>query len=201
MSYEEMRKEFFHDFIIATAKARVTYRSLRSEMHKRHQQHAVETITWKSPLHNTWMTFYDISNNNVDCLHVCITMDHGNLLRTLYPIAPDENNDIFLAEYNTHFYKRYNERLQLNLPKPSLIVKHYFKKNIKPEGSTRLSRTDDKETFKIFMPVTGGVMLGYQYSDKKWLEGKTFISNEMLRGSQVEVVEFLKNYKLDDSGK
>jgi hypothetical protein len=105
MSYDEMRKEFLHDHHIAQVKSAHDYKRLLFDLHKRHQTHAVETVTWKSHLHNTWMSFYLFHEIGVNCLHVCITMDHGNLLKTLIGIEPT-STDIFIGEYNIHFFKR-----------------------------------------------------------------------------------------------
>src|SRR6187431_2978182 len=109
MTYDEMRKEFIHDLHIASAKAQHTFRGLLFSMHKRHQKHAVETVTWKSALHNTWMSVYNLDPLGADMMHVCITMDHGNLLKTLHSMNFSTEEKPFIAEFNIHFFKRYNE--------------------------------------------------------------------------------------------
>lgn len=199
MTNEQVRKEFLHDFNMLEDRAIGVYPLLRSAMHKRNQNHATETKLWKSPLHNTWMSFYRMDGPDTGVMHVCITMDHRNLLKSLTLMGEGTVADHYIAEYNIHFYKRYNERMKLNLPKPMLIVKHYFKHNFDSDAFTELSATDHPMVHKIFVPVNGGALLGFRYLDKKWFDMKTFVSNEMLRESQLEMVEYLKEYKLESS--
>jgi hypothetical protein len=67
---------------------------------------------------------------------------------------------------------------------------------MRSQNRVELLGTEEADTYKVFLPVAGGVLLGYQYTSKKWIEAKTFISDEMLGTNQVEKVEFLKGYKL-----
>ena len=86
------------------------------------------------------------------------------------------HKDMTVNFYSGHFFKRYNERLTLDLPKSIDKMKHYFfsaldkKMKFFPDGR-----------FQAELPM--GIGFGYRCTPY-WNEFKTFITNDMLKGNQ-----------------
>jgi hypothetical protein len=199
MTHEEVRKEFLHDWHRATAKANNSFTGLLMNLHRRKMQHAVETVIWKTPSNNRWMMIYFLDGKNSTCAHVCLTLDHGGFLKTLSPVTDMRHpGETFIAEYNIHFYKRYNERLKLGLTRTEKIVKHFFRYNSVMDGWSKMGNTESENKLNLFMPVKGGVALGFAYDTFRFIEMKTFVSDEMLRESQMETAEYLRHYNEKD---
>ena len=93
-----------------------------------------------------------------------------------------------------HFFSRYNERQQLNLPDTLSAVKHFFNNN---EGFNTLFRQLKKEaapkgTTFVESVCDLGLALGLYYLDTKHIIYKTFISKHLLTKSQRLIEEELK---------
>lgn len=198
MTPEEVRKEFLHDLHRAKAKSANTFNQLLTDLRRRKQQHAIETIIWKSPSYNRWMMIYNLNGRDTYCIHICLTLDRGGFLKTLAPTSSIRHTEMYITECNIHFFKRYNERLKLGLTKPEQIVKHYFKHDTGNTKWSHIKHVENESKLNLFMPVNGGVALGFAYDDIHFIEMKTFVSDEMLRASQMEKLEFLRNYREQD---
>lgn len=198
MTHEEVRKEFMHDLQRMKARATNTFNQLLMDLQKRKQQHAVETVVWKSASHNRWMMLFYLDRQQSVCAHVCLTLDHGGFLKTLSATHVEDYDELFISEYNIHFYKRYNERLKLGLTKPEQIVKHFHKHNPRMDTTTELKQIENESKLNLFLPLYNGVGLGFRHDDIRLIEMKTFISNEMLHESQMETVDFLRKYREQD---
>jgi len=196
MTYGEKRNQFLHDYKAVHARANHTYRQLVTGVKRRHQTHATEVLEWTTSARNKWLAFFEVRAHQVNFICICISIDHGGLPIALEPIVVDTKENIYVAEYSMHFFKRYNERLKLEIVKPMQTIRHYFKHNLHSESYIKSSRTELGD-LKFFQPVNGGVILGTSHDEEKWMQMKTFISNDMLKATQVETVEYLKNYKLD----
>jgi hypothetical protein len=85
--------------------------------------------------------------------------------------------------YNGHFFKRYNERMGLNLPNPLAIAKEFFKncEEIKPAEIT-----EGDLTYNMVL-CHGGFALGQTNLEANWLIFNTFISNDLQRQDQVDL--------------
>jgi hypothetical protein len=92
--------------------------------------------------------------------------------------------------FTTHFFKRFKERLKLDITKPEELVKFFFKKNLfmmpaqldMPNG-----------TKQIFAPLFGGVGLGVYHEKEDIYEFKTFVNNGLLKDSQKQIIQTITN--------
>jgi hypothetical protein len=95
----------------------------------------------------------------------------------------------FIEVYNGHFFKRYNERLNLNLNRPLDIVKSYFMHGCHAVYSV-INKNDKKYTIGVSVE---GILLGELRYNGQWLINKTFISRDISRPDQDEVEHELIN--------
>lgn len=81
----------------------------------------------------------------------------------------------FIEVYNGHFFKRYNERMKLNLDKPLDIVKSYFMYG----GHSAYSIVPKNEKEYTIGISKEGILLGELSHNRLWLINKTFISRDI----------------------
>jgi hypothetical protein len=110
----------------------------------------------------------------------------------VFKIMPgnDGRNGSGLHVFNGHFFRRYNERMELGLYNVMEMVEHYFINN--GYSATRVVQQDDR----IFTIGTckSGFMLGEIQFDGRWLVEKTFISRNESRSNQTDVAQELADH-------
>ena len=99
-----------------------------------------------------------------------------------------------LSVFNSHLFKRYNERLDLGLSSPLEIVKHFFIHNpghvnkILPKGGREFTVGICKE----------GLLLGELQEGRLWLVYKTFITRDLMGPEQGDIEGGLINSLRED---
>jgi hypothetical protein len=88
-----------------------------------------------------------------------------------------------IQAYNSHFFSRYNERMQLGLNQPLDMVKHYFIHNAHPGYRTVLQ---ERRLHSIGF-TTHGLMLGDFWLDEMWVQWRTFVTRDLVRPEQDEI--------------
>ena len=99
-------------------------------------------------------------------------------LKVLYKAAPG-----LFAGFTSHFFKRYNERLGLNLSKPIDIVKAFFRKGM---YCTLKAVVRNNKPHIIGFGVDG-IRLGEIRYDFTYVEWKTFVNRELAFKNQKEL--------------
>ena len=101
----------------------------------------------------------------------------------------EDSNHTFVTKFNSHFFKRYNERLHLGLNEPSKIIKHFFKHN----DYSRIGLTDVLEdgTRNIISVFECGIAIGWQQDSTRTIQFKTFIANDTLTEKQKKLTTFI----------
>lgn len=82
-----------------------------------------------------------------------------------------------INSYTGHFFKRYNERLKLGLKNTLETMQHFFL------HATEFSISQAQDN-RFHAELPNGVGFGASYSEA-WMEFKTFVTNDMLKGKQV----------------
>lgn len=85
-----------------------------------------------------------------------------------------------LTTYNGHFFKRYNERIGLNLSQPLDIVNAFFANC----GYVHADVIEKKDRLSLFGVVKDGLMLGDYHQNPVTLEWKTFITRDLKKAEQ-----------------
>ena len=94
--------------------------------------------------------------------------------------------------FTSHFFNRYNERLNLNLVHPKDIMTNFVSLNEKFQAE-HLGEVN-KDVQKIFVVNQLGIMLGHFDMKLKVMYLNTFITHDMLKGEQVEKFKQLSNH-------
>lgn len=121
-------------------------------------------------------------------------------LRVFYQASED-----LLVGFNSHFFKRYNERLGLNLSNPLDIVKEHFRKGV--YSQVKLIRQPHR--IHIIGFGIDGLRLGEVKYDMSYVEWKTFVSrdltypkqdkmeHELIEHLRIEIAEAVKDEMCD----
>ena len=139
----------------------------------------------KTASKNTWLLFFSKAPafekyKGRDSINVSYIVYYYNS-KGLRVIHRSSGN--FLEIYNSHFFKRYNERMNLRLQTPIDIVKSYFMYGGHSIYSI-VPKNDRKYTIGI---SSEGILLGEVRDNGSWLINKTFISRNLSRSDQDEV--------------
>jgi len=135
---------------------------------------------------NSWMIFVGKQpsvpkfKDAYSTYQVCCTYYHTK--KGLQIFVPEPTQTLLMVYYG-HFFKRYNERLHLNLPDTLAAVKHYFKNNIYLHADIWA----EKEHIYAVAITKYGLMLGNVMYENKWVLWKTFVSRDLLRKDQDEM--------------
>ena len=92
-----------------------------------------------------------------------------------------------LAGFTSHFFKRYNERLRLNLPNPVDIVKAFFRKGM----YCTLKIVERNNRPHIIAFGVDGIRFAEIMNDGSYIEWRTFVPRELAYRKQVELEQEL----------
>ncbi|HXH19928.1 MAG TPA: hypothetical protein VNJ07_12695, partial [Chitinophagales bacterium] len=106
----------------------------------------------------------------------------------LTAVKPISDNVILYC--TAHFFKRYNERRKLNLVMPCDIIRAFMNDNLK-FSFQKLEETTPGN-FKVFGVTDSGVLLGMYNASANIYKLNTFITSDMLQGSQIQMEEQMK---------
>lgn len=179
--------EILKDIIIVERKASYLGTGLRREAIKSKGKHVHRVFDYRSKQYNNWIITIDcyVSGYNLSLAVYYIDQFGFNGIR----VHPNHNS---IAHYTPHFLERYNERFlrHENLSKIDLF-KRFIQMNTL-EVTKLIPDTETKQN-RIFGKFTEGIGLGYEERldeiGKAICQFKTFISNDMIRESQMDDFE------------
>lgn len=96
----------------------------------------------------------------------------------------------YLMYFTSHFLKRYNDRGKLRIVLPRDILLNILNGN--DRYVFKKLEEISENVFSIFCVIPCGIILGTEHRDLKFYEMKTFLSSDMLRGSQTELEQILR---------
>ena len=156
------------------------------ELKRKHLTKGAKTTQYVSPRNNTWLFIF----TRTDGTHVNPVLYFYNESGiTAYHIAYRREHRLIIIQTG-HFFKRYHERLALDMIKPLEVVKYYFRHNDTYQPA--ISHTADEHSCLCMTEVNGGAALGYYIEEKNYLCMKTFVSHEMLGKSQKNILECIR---------
>lgn len=182
MSFQQMRSQALRDLAVILHKANARVPAIlkvmrRTRMSKffKYYDHIVEST------HNKWL--YSISSDgkieNTLIGNLCYF--YVNDAYAALTVNADQNTINF---YTPHFFERYCERRGLKKMGIKEVMMTFYQ-----ESTTRaivpVAPEIDGKT-EISIQTKFGVCLGTYHKDIAFLEMRTFINNDMLRGDQVE---------------
>jgi hypothetical protein len=139
----------------------------------------------KTAQKNHWIIFLGKAPSKekykgLECTNVCC-MVYYYTSKGFRAFVPSSGNALII--YNGHLFKRYNERLNLNLASTLEAAIHFFTYNcyVHPDAINK-----DERVFTIGF-CKDGLLLGELKHNNVWLEWKTFISRNLARADQDEM--------------
>jgi len=203
MTPEEISRNIVDDYNLIIPKYLYRYSDKYDKLRRKHKVDK-ESIyprifEFRTPQKNKWIMILNKEyamekyKNTDDIGYTCFCYYFNDIgIRVFTAIQSPETGAALegLIVFNSHFFTRYNERLNLGLAEPLDKVKHYFKNN--PSSVGQGIETNGR-TF-----VTGTVKTGYTlgevqiYDGIMWWVNKTFISNETANNKDNELAKGLK---------
>ena len=193
MTIEQIYGEVMQDYKTLSRKSHSQGFQFQQEMKRKRLSHEVRVITYKTPSFNNWNIMFSIYTDMIKNLYYLRSCDKRGTVT--YSMEFMEDGEKQLIKINTHFFKRYNERLHLGMTQPGEVVKHFFKYNMENDKGQSQVLQNGKRLVEFVYPT--GIGIGWQDDDKKVIHIKTFIANETLNKSQKNLAEFIKDH--DDS--
>lgn len=188
MNPEEIYREIMRDFEVIKRRGQGSGDLFRREMLRKKLQHEKRAITFKTDHLNEWQIVFSLWPKEIKTAYYLKGWDKiGKVAYIIHFI----NEEKFVVKYNTHFFKRYNERMNLGLTEPDKIIKHFFKNNFEHHmGQTEA--LDDGTRYTTFI-YENGMGIGWEDETKKTIHIKTYISNQILTKRQQSLAEHIKN--------
>jgi len=188
MQLSEIRKEIEADRPAIVHKLiSLTDKGLK-QMRKTNMSRLHKSMDYISPRKNNWIIGYTFRAPSKDksIVHYVAIMYIPGGFTVFYPPP----NDPVIMLYTSHFFKRYNERLHLNLTDPKEKIRHFMLNG----SETPYEKLEDvnENAFSFFARNQMGVLLGMHYKKENIAKFNTFLSEDMLKGSQVALSEKLK---------
>lgn len=149
-----------------------------SKWNRNGRKNCIETITHISRSKNHWRL--NIRCKDGHCLIMPYLVYYNHIGVSAYHFLPGKGKDGLML-FNTHFFKRYRERLKLDIEKPEELVKYFFR-NTWYMIPCYYPLPDGRE--QLFCPLTDGLGLGLFHNDLNMYEFKTYVDNSLLHEEQ-----------------
>ncbi|MEY4876089.1 MAG: hypothetical protein RL708_1238 [Bacteroidota bacterium] len=143
----------------------------------------IETNSFITNTKNKWRIIVNCDKGLVSTNAYVISYNEIGITASHFLFGLDTEH---LMHFNTHFFKRYKERLKINIDKPEDLVKYFFRHNL---GMIPSYFPMDDGTKQLFCSLNGGVGLGKYYEEESIHEFKTFVDNSLLRNDQKEQIQ------------
>lgn len=189
MDLSEIRKEIDKDFEIVVRKSTYVMQDLIKANAPLRGKRIIKVYDYLSKHKNNWMFKLDVDKKG--CLHNYLVWFYND--RGLCAVEAFPNND-YMLYFTTHYFKRYNERLNLQLIEPKQL-QQTFMNNHSVYKFQNLEEVSPG-VWKIFAVTKNGVALGTLIKKLKYIKMNTFITHAMLKGDQLEM-ETKKKAELD----
>ncbi|MCF8276628.1 MAG: hypothetical protein K9J17_07830 [Flavobacteriales bacterium] len=189
MNLEEIRKEIAKDFEIVERKSRYVEKDLKRLHAPLRDKRIIKVYDYHSKFKNNWIFKWDVDKKVSIPVYLIWYIGH----RGLTAIQTFPRTDC-LFYYTSHYFKRYNERLDLGINDPKQLL-HTFMHNHLAYTFQYLEEVN-RGVWKFFAYTKNGVALGTYIRSCNYYKMNTFITHDMLKGDQLEI-EAYKKAELD----
>lgn len=193
MTYQEIRKELIADFPIAYKKSEYVLQDIEKMMRKQKLKTHLHVYDYVSRNKNKWIIHIDVGKKDV----ARFFMTYFYVENKIAAVGVIDGKQ--LLYFTTHFFKRYKERLKLDIAVPEDILRHYVKHS--SHYVVDYLGLVNENVVKVFISAKQGVILGNLHRDIGFCKMNTFITHDMLKEDQVErksqMKEMLNKYYVD----
>ena len=187
MTDEEIRKEIEKDFPILYRKSLYVAAEIKKQNMPLQKKRIIKTFDYVSKNKNNWIYKIDINKK----ITVLVYLAYFYSDRGLTAIEVFNHSDVLLF-FSAHFFKRYNERLHLNIVLPKDLLHKYIDDHVGYLFTTLEKVNDNLES--VFGTTPTGVVLGTYHKDLQYVNVNTFITHDMLKGNQLENEKKLREF-------
>ncbi|MEO8087632.1 MAG: hypothetical protein ABI763_12470 [Bacteroidota bacterium] len=188
MIWEEIIAEVNSDYIALLKVMNYKIKNIGFRMSRLGEVRFTETFHLKTDRMNDWTVIVNISPFNSEfCFYLKSHDRHGIVA---YRIV-EEGDGFFLVKFNSHFFKRYRERMNLETLKPEQVMKHFFKNNMEEKHATSDTHTNGAQL--AFFSYPNGMGVGRFDPEKNVVHMKTFITKELFNEQQKRMFEFMES--------
>lgn len=184
MSYEEIVREVKSDFTAVDNKCRAQVKAIAKVMRKTNMSSFKKFYDYRSPVNkNQWLYQIAIKDRRSCRAELALLSQfttHKGYCAVKY--FPDSDSTYIIR---SHFFTRYNERNEIGLVMPREIMVTFVDEN-EYFIDQKLEKTGENQ-HEVFVQMAKGVGLGIWRSDIKLYDIRTFITNSMLKGNQIEI--------------
>lgn len=179
MTLEEIRNSLTNDY---KKELKMKIKHVELSRHRkwmeRGRQDFKETLVHTTQSKNDWRIAVHYQDGACSIVPYIVSYNHVGITASHFT---DPYSTHAMMFFNTHFFKRYRERANIDIEKPEKLVNHFFKKN-----TTMIPcyKTMPDGTKQLFCPLNGGLGLGYFHEELQVCEFKTFVDNGLLREEQ-----------------
>jgi hypothetical protein len=193
MSYIEIRKEVENDIVFVKKKSIHVIAELEKKMKKNKLKTITHIYDYNSPNKNKWIVKIEIGLKNVASSFLTYFYIDNKIAAIQVVKAR------YLLYYTTHFFKRYKERMKLDIAKPEELIRKYFSDST--NFVHQLLGVTENYLLKMFILCKHGAILGNIHTESSICKMNTFITTDMLKTEQVEMEkemeERLRKYSYD----
>jgi hypothetical protein len=184
MMFEEIRKEFEKDRKSLLMKVVMHSQHVRRLMRKTKATVLKKSYEWISPNKNRWVYNFDIdykvAKDNFHILIYCLFYTERSYAVLLYSTSTDR-----LTYFTSHFFTRYFERAELQTHDIHETFRIFIANNPHMVTHSLTHLFDNK--YDAFIQMKTGAGFGTFHRKINLVELRTFITNDMLKGKQIEL--------------
>jgi len=186
MTLAEIKKEIDKDFPIVRNKGIYVQRKLLHDLKPHGSDKIVRYLDYVSKYKNNWIIRFGLSKK--DSKMSQMVWYHNEKGLAAISIA---DNGAWLCYHTPHFFRRVNERLNLNLSRPQDIIRRFMDEN--DRFHVEILEEFGEGLFTIFCATRSGYILGVEDDNNHFFKMNTFITHDMLKGSQRSLAEELNS--------
>jgi hypothetical protein len=191
MTTEEIYREIMRDLDTVKRRSDMEALILQKQMLRKKLQNEVRTLCYKTQHRNEWQIVFHIDCKGIKKAFYLQTRDHRGMVAYTIEFMDmiDGTTEKYLVKYNSHFFQRYNERMQLGFSDQAKTIKYFFKKNLEyKKGATEIIADKLRNIHFVY---ENGIGIGWQDDAVKAITMKTFVSNDILTRRQRSLAEHI----------
>ena len=188
MNWEEIIAEVNSDYISLLKLMNYKMKNIGFRMKRLGEIRFTETFHLKTERLNSWTIIVNITPYQSEFSFYLVSADrYGDVA---YRIV-EEGEGFILVKYNSHFFHRYRERMNLTVTKPDQVMKHFFKNNMIEKHA--VSDEHDNGAQLAFFSFPSGMGIGRFDSEKNVVHLKTFLTKDLFNEQQKRMFEFMES--------
>ena len=198
MTIEEIYREIMRDLDTVKRRSDAEAIILQKQMLRKKLEKEVRTLCFKTQYRNEWQLVFHIDCKGIKKAFYVHTRDSRGMVAYTIEFLDmvDGTMEKYLVKYNSHFFQRYNERMQLGFPDQAKTIKYFFKKNLEyKKGATELIADKLRQVHFVY---ENGIGIGWQDDAAKAITMKTFVSNDILTNRQRNLAEHITDGAEDE---